>query len=220
MNIQSWAENLTREVYEAWKNRYSDWDAGIKVFYSQPIEDPELVIIGYQPGGNYTHFKNEDEDKFAKGNFTISKNEFITTGYRMAKRMREFFGPEHIDVLEKSVIFPLVFFRAPRISTWRSWGNSKEAEMFCFLKIEEIIQKLKPKTILVLGLATYEKMSTFLKMNDEMFLYLETKEKGKRKVGATAITDRVRVFAMLHPTGARISNEHRKELKRLFFDWF
>ncbi|MEX1063755.1 MAG: hypothetical protein WD898_04100 [Candidatus Paceibacterota bacterium] len=217
MNIQNWAENLTREVYEIWKSKYPRRE-GIKLFYSKVIKNPELMIIGYQPGGNHVHFQNEDADRFANGDFKVTLNEFLITNYRMANRMREFF--EHRPkLLEKSVICPLIFFRAPNARSWRRWKHRKEVEEFCFSKTSGIINKLKPKHILVLGLGTYAHIKTFLKTANEKNIYLKNKSVGKRKVAIVAMAGNIKIFAMLHPTGSRISNEHRKQLRRHFFEW-
>lgn len=220
MGITKWSENLTEEIYKEWKKSYSRWKPGVKVFYSPVIENPELMIIGYQPGGNQTHFKIEDEDRFAQGDFGVKQNEFFTSNYRMAKRMKEFFEPDNLNILEKSVIFPLIFFRAPRATTWTAWKSRRTVEELCFSKVQEIIKKLRPKRILVLGLGTYEHMKSFLKIRGEKFIYLKTQAKGKRKVAITAMSDEIKIFAMLHPTGAWISGKHRNGLKNLFFNWF
>lgn len=138
MDTQRWAENLTSEVYEFWKSKHPRKE-GVKVFYSRTNKNPDLMIIGYQPGGNYSHFKNEDADRFARGDFKPQANEFLTTDYPMAKRMREFFG-SNLKLLEKSVIFPVIFFRSPSAKDWYTYKNRREVKEFCLLKTKEIIK--------------------------------------------------------------------------------
>ena len=51
MDITKWAEDLTEEVYNEWKTKYSFWEDGFKVFNSPVRYRPELMIISLNPGG-------------------------------------------------------------------------------------------------------------------------------------------------------------------------
>ena len=56
MDITKWAEDLTEEVYNEWKTKYSFWEDGFKVFYSPVRYRPELMIISLNPGGTKRKF--------------------------------------------------------------------------------------------------------------------------------------------------------------------
>jgi len=49
--LEAWAENLQKEVYSEYIEKYFSWKPGLKVFYSPVAMNPHLMIISYQPGG-------------------------------------------------------------------------------------------------------------------------------------------------------------------------
>ena len=69
MEIETWAKNINKEVYEKWKRDYPLWDSGFKVFYSPVRKNPKLMILSYNPGGNETSFQ-EDLNHFEKGSYS------------------------------------------------------------------------------------------------------------------------------------------------------
>ena len=80
MDITKWAEDLTEEVYNEWKTKYSFWKDGFEVFYSPVRYRPELMIISLNPGGGEKDFQALDFPKFQGGNFSVPKqNRYVTT---------------------------------------------------------------------------------------------------------------------------------------------
>lgn len=223
-NVKNWAERLTEEVYDTWKNEYPDYLPGVKVFYSPVILNPDLMIISYQPGGNETHFENEDKIRFKEGDFSIKNNEFMVADYRIARMARDFFnfnGGE--DILKKNVIFPLIFFRAASVRVWRGIRpveKRRQMEQFCFLKVKDIIEKVVPKRILVIGLATtYDALNNLLDISDENILYRRNGQSIGARMAVSSRSGVQNIFAIAH-LSARISKSDRIELSKLFFRWF
>ena len=40
--LEKWSEELTKEVYNEWKTKYSFWKSGFKIFYSPVRKNPKL----------------------------------------------------------------------------------------------------------------------------------------------------------------------------------
>src|SRR5438874_13767284 len=78
-DITSWAQKLTSEVYLTWQTKYGYWENGFKVFYSPVKNQPNLLIIGYQPGGDQADFAREDKHPFENGDFRLPSNNLYST---------------------------------------------------------------------------------------------------------------------------------------------
>src|SRR3990172_8910443 len=86
-NIEQWAQKITKEIYSEYKNHYCDWDYGIKVFYSRVTENPPLVLISYQPGGDSGYYDREDRKNFESKNFLPPKsNVYLNVNNDMSER--------------------------------------------------------------------------------------------------------------------------------------
>lgn len=221
-NIASWAEAVTREVYYTWRDRYRRvWPHGVAVFYSPVVQNPELMIISYQPGGNKEDFARE-ERRFKQGHFEVRDNEFVSANYAMATKVRRVFGFEGgLEALSHSVIFPLIFFRAPAVHVWRSGVHSKvrkRMEEFCFSKVQEIIRKLAPKKILVVGIKTYDALTQILdSVKKEKILY-RRQGRNKRMV-ISATSGGTSLLAVPHLSGSRISRDDFEDIQSSLKKW-
>lgn len=223
MDLNTWAKNLTREVYQEWQIKYPTWKPGIKVFYSPVHKDPELMIISYQPGGDESHYKKEDRVNYEKGDFSIKQNEFVATDYPMAKRVRDFFNySESQELLNKSVILPLIFFRAPDVKNWKNKiinPSRKKMEAYCYNKVTEIIKRIKPNKILVIGINTYFelKQKVLDDITNEMILH--TRPNTNERMVISSECEEIKLFAIAHLTGVRISKNDWNIMKAEFHKW-
>ena len=225
MDLNRWAENLQREVYNEWKTKYSFWKSGFKVFYSPAKMNPQLMIISYQPGGDASSFE-KDKRRFEAGNFSVQKyNSYVERSHHMSKKVRDFFSM-NANLLGDSVIFPLIFFRASNIRRWKKLGKETRLQMesLCLNKVKEIIEVLNPHEILVLGIETYDKLKGLLgETKNETILRtrLHTR-RGKESVNRMVLKSEIgnirviRVFGIMHPSGSRIHKEDWEIMKRLF----
>lgn len=218
MDIKIWSENLLKEAFSIWNKNSFYSPHGVKVWYSVPEKNPELLIISYQPGGDITDFENEGWDNLKNGVFDIKENSYIDTDYKMSKRVRDFFDTR-IDLIEKSTIFPLIFFRSPNISTWKKIEKYKREEMenFCFLKDKEIIKTLDPKRILIIGFETYRqiKINKIIdSIKDEAFVSI-----GNRNLLIKSKSPSINIFVAAHFTGCRFSKNDWSEMKVEFKEW-
>ena len=207
------------------------WKYGIKTFYSKIIKKPDLMIISYQPGGGEEYYIKEDKKNFLKRDFRPptknSKNAYEKGNNDMAKFMQDFFNScGKQKLFAESVIFPLIFFRAPSVDIWRKKMKKikrLKLEQFCFSMVKEIVKELQPQNILILGFGTYNQM----KKQKNGILQDVTPEgktiNGKRKRRIATIRECAgsRIFTSIHPTGSRPKlNVKEKELiKKAFADW-
>ena len=214
-----WAENLTKFVYNEWKIKYSFWKPGFKTFYSPITNNPELLILSLNPGGNEKHFELESKDDFNNNDFSLPKrNEYIATDYAMAKKVRLLFQ-DNLDLLEQSIALPILFFRSKNYQYWKKNVQKDiriEMEQLSYFKIQEIIKKLKPKFCLVIGFETYEQIkNNILKIDDESSVY-----DGTHRLYITAKSDNLSFFVIPHLTGYHLSTQKMDKLRKIFFNEF
>lgn len=218
MNMDVWAENINRIVFEEYSYKYNFWSPGFKVFYSRVMPKPRLTIISDNPGGDESSFK-EDLVRFSRGDFRVlAENSYLDRDYPMARKMRKFFD-EHVDLLKGSVIFPLLFFRSESKKYWKTRleNNTRSAmEAFCYKTVKEIIQTIKTRAILVLGISTYRRLKKYVlgEIADER-CYLTI---SGRRMSYQAEWNGLPIFAIIHPTGARLANVEWDRNKKIFFD--
>ncbi len=219
MTISEWAANLQREVYHEWLNKHKEWEPGFKVFYGPVRVHPELMIISLQPGGNSDHYLREDLERFKKGDFsTHDENTYIKSGNRFAKAMRAIFH-EDTRLLEESVILPVIFWRAKSYSEWKRAPDFNEMENFSFAKVRQIIEKLKPHKILLLGNSTGKKLSGIFEIEPWEIIYRRNGASKGHSVARSTKMFSIPTLNLMHPTGARLSKKDEIERNKEFRNW-
>ena len=92
MKLDQWAESITKKVYLEWKQNYSFWESGFKIFYGPLRTNPDVMIISYNPGGSKYYFELEDHNRYENGDFSPPEiNTYMLRDNMMARRMRDFF---------------------------------------------------------------------------------------------------------------------------------
>ncbi|MBF0857641.1 hypothetical protein HKD24_00220 [Gluconobacter sp. LMG 31484] len=129
---------------------------GYRILYGPPRPCPDILFIGFQPGG-----RGQDAlDGLAEGQHTSwpTRFEFAAAPWPLARAIRKIFGVEDLD---QCTGLNLVFFRAPSMTAWRRIPRPvrKELERFSLEKCEEIVKALCPRMILVIGLGTFEALA-------------------------------------------------------------
>jgi len=198
-----WVNKLYSETDKIWKENGKDKN-GYSIFYSPVKSEPDILIIGYNPGG--------DESAFIESEIGVPKeHEYFSEkdgDYRLAKQMKKIFGnADMLDKLRQSVKFNLIFFRSKNI---KELSASKELINFCKNKTREIIDKLQPKLILAEGFETYEELLKLTKGNKKTiyqnFPVKDDKQKCISCIGETG--DGIKIIGIIHPSGGHgISDE-------------
>jgi hypothetical protein len=156
MDVDIWAEELLMDVCEKWaapEYKYSFKDCGFRVFYSPVHLSPELMIIGYNPGKDDKPFSKEEDSQIPE------VHEYLYHNSRIAKKMKFLFESiEKEDWLADSVKLNLVFFGSENETQWETMDQDlrDELETFCFRKVNDIIDTLKPRYIVTEGLKVFD----------------------------------------------------------------
>lgn len=170
MSVEEWAESLEEDVFNYWKQNHKDWKGGFRVFYGPVSAEPELLILGYQPGGDPEDFKRDHLDRLSNGDFSPpERHEYLTSDYTIARRMRRKVFKGDNEILSRSVKSNVIFFRAKNMDRWKRVPNEKRRDMenFSLQKVEEMIETLNPKSILVEGMATWDLLKSRFDFEDE-----------------------------------------------------
>lgn len=208
--VTQWAKTLTSDVDKIW-SEHSFLKDGFAVFYSPVVPNPELLIVGFNPGGDSSSFDR------ARANQIPEQHEYLCESYAIAKKMRALFESiEELPVLERSVKTNLLFFRSPSIAHWNKVDPQyrSKLETFCASKIKEMAAVLRPRFILAEGIKTYTHLRTLLELQSEEKV---TKSKNRTLFVSTENSS-IHLLGIIHPTGARISHAEwdqiRTELKK------
>ena len=218
MDIQKWAEEIQKDVWNEWKRNYNFIEAGFKVFFGPVVKNPKMMIITLNPGGGKERFENEDKPNFENGDFSPPKiNAYISSPKPgpMSRNMRMFFS-ERMDLLENSVAFTSTFFRSKNLKELKkSMEKYKflEMEYFCSKKVKNIIETLEPKFIFVGGIRTYRKLREVLGLFDEED-YIRSND---RLIAIKSRWNGIKIFTTIHPTGARVKKEDKLKIKELLW---
>jgi hypothetical protein len=189
---------IMKEVDQEWFKFRDKLKKGYAVFYSPPRINPELMIIGFNPGGDEKAFNRCRENKFPQG------HEYLKENYPMAKKMKELFkNMGTLELLQNSVKLNLIFFRSKATDEWKAIEKTtrNHLEEFCLNKVEYIIMKLEPKFILAEGILTYRILKNRIFSGKD---YIEENPFGESKnlLLTTKFNDPdIRLIGIRHPTG-------------------
>jgi len=213
MDIQDWAEELVNEVYRKWEStghKYDFSERGFRVFYSPVHFSPELMIIGHNPNADDKLFCREEDIQIPE------VHEYFHHDSRIARKMKYLFeGIEKDDWLEKSVKLNLIFFGSENEAQWEALEKDIriELELFCFRKVHDIINTLKPRYIVTEGLKVFDILISSILMgcdNPEVKIGV-----GGRKIYARSRYGHCQIIGLLHLTKDRFSYPDWNSVKKL-----
>jgi hypothetical protein len=212
MDIDIWAEELLKEVCEKWEtteDKYAFRDCGFRVFYSPVHLNPELMVIGYNPGKDDKPFCKEEDSQIPE------VHEYLYHNSRIAKKMKYLFESiEREDWLAESVKLNLVFFGSEHEAQWDTMDRNlrNDLETFCFNKVSEIIDTLKPSYIITEGLNVFDILIKSVLMGcskPEMKIGV-----GGRKIYARSRYGHTQMIGLVHLTKDRISYPDWNNIKK------
>ena len=193
-------------IHDKWvsvKDSSNVFQNGYAHFYSPPVEHPEVMIIGLNPGSESLGF-NE-----ATAHELPTAHNYIEENHVLAEKMRKLFERNgQLELLRNSVKLNLLFFRSQNIGEWHSVDPVMRAELEAFFEEQarEIINTLKPKKIVCEGLETLERVKTMFGSNHKS---VDTKSTDRRTVYRTSTVTladqtKIQVIGIMHPA-ARLS---------------
>ena len=140
------------DIYEETRNFYSQmaprlgpkFAHGFRILYGPPYLNPNALVIGFQPGGDRSHSKLEEHRGPSR------TNEYLVQSWPLAREMRKRFGHTW---LQGVVGTNAVFFRCPSTTLWRQIDANVRTsiEAFCRNQAIQLVDRMKPKMVLLLG---------------------------------------------------------------------
>ncbi len=215
MNLNKWAETINSHFYTIWKSKYQKWSYGFKIFYSNLVENPRLLILSYQPGGNESHYLSEDSHRFERGDFSINGNIYIDSNGRMANEVKKLTGYfENNNILVESVVLPFIFWRSPNVYIWKNNPNMKEMNQDSLKLFKKIFTKIRPQKILIIGFETYSELRKVFDFSEFKTIY--KRESNMLRLAGIARFGGIPVMVTPHLTGSRIGVKDKIKLKEIF----
>lgn len=202
-STSSWAENLRKEVFEYWQSNYSHWDPGFQVWYGTVDSAKDVLILGIHGGGESAF--NNHRTRFEAGDFSLdSEHHHLTPNYDLAKATRKVVPR---DLIERSVKPNLNFFRAPNQSEWTNGlpeETRREIEAYCFDKIEEIVDRIKPKLVITEGTASvFDKLRSAWDLSTVSVIKHQVGDTLKERLVTVSENEDIGMTGLKHPSSGR-----------------
>jgi hypothetical protein len=152
------AEALCQAVYEQTRAFYAqktgqlkDAACGFRILYGPPTVAAPMLFLGYQPGGSLSHGEPSEHEGWPR------RSDYAIRDWPLARRMREIWS---VSVLEECTGLNLIFFRSPRIHTWKRVPDRlrEELEQFSYSRVKQIVEALAPRKVVVIGLGTFNRL--------------------------------------------------------------
>ncbi len=212
-----WAHSLLDRTWAEWQGidgtgALGELKAqGFAVFFSPVPETTPLLILGLNPGGDINDFREADARKIPE------THDYLLWNYPLARAMRGLFERMgEADLLKASVKSNLLFFRTPTFSAWRELPAPLRDRLtvFCDDAVREMVDKLRPRTILLEGMSTFDRFRAMGSPGDTFRIARELRPAGRRRVYVSAMRGPTRVIGILHLSGARPSAQDLREIEK------
>lgn len=198
MTLNQWAESLQEEVYEWWKENHSDYERGFRVFGSPVVPNPEILFLGFQPGGGKSDFNEYELKKFKNGDFTLpTTHEYISQPYPQAKTMGQAVFEDNTEFLENTIKSNVIFFRAEGTDDWKTVSKErrKQLQQYSLSKVDQIVDKVEPNTIFAEGIDTWNILKSRYDFTGECIARTDD-----HRVAFIAEESQPRFAGMVHPS--------------------
>lgn len=168
-NLNNWLQEVANGCHQIAVNPAYNMDVDFYVFQSNVSFQPELMIIGSNPGGEESYRvmnqKWERERRTANDLGISDHNQFLVNdGWRSMRSLCELFsGPILRPVFEKAVITNIVYFNTGNFKELRKRINQggRETLQFCVKKNLELIHILCPQHIVLMGIPARDNLRPY-----------------------------------------------------------
>lgn len=119
---------------------------------AMPTFEPELLIIGINPGGNGAFKKKRTKDELSQGYniYDVREGHICSDNLAMVRKLsRVFTTPQLQNSLAAATTMNIYYFNTQNVQKMDSFLN-QEIRMFCQQKLRDLIHIIKPKHILFL----------------------------------------------------------------------
>lgn len=222
--VEKWGIDITKKICKYWEEISENNDFikknGFSVFYSPLKFKPKLMIIGFNPGGNFERNNipfnpNDITKKLPKEHdYFLDENK----DWKIVKPMKDIFNFNQ-NILKESVKLNFYFFRSSSINKlYNNCNNWKDIHNFCSEKIKDIINKLQPEIILTEGLTVFDMLLISFDIK-HIIKTLKDKNTNKNRILQFASSEKFNLLGMIHPSGGwtkkKFENNKDKIIKEL-----
>lgn len=207
--LKNWAINAVDFCHNIATDKNENFDLAYYSFQNTPIENPEILFLGINPGGEAYNYASQYEnpiwnllndkkmtpERFVKANPLVEEMKT----WKMWKNLENTFYTEKLHKLyNTSMKMNLVYFNTPNISDFLNRKNGfsifkKNKD----LSIDLILNVIKPKSIICLGTA---QCFDYLPLKNK-----ETLLKGKKRLLVRGNLENITVYGIPHPSGSYTS---------------
>lgn len=174
---------------------------GFSVLSGPPHFQPELMIIGSNPGFGADDTTPHVEDTWPENTYIVDAD------WSLARKLRSIFiDAQRQHVLLGAIQTNFLFFKSSSLGTdgqypWRTVERSlrTELERWCANEMQDLVRVLAPRMILILGLAAFDQHAS----NAETVL---KDGAGKRRLLMRGQLGESVALGILHPTGCRVTS--------------
>lgn len=217
MDMDEFSQTIIDQVHKKWRSlekdkltKYGIWDCGFSLLYSPLRANTDLMILGFNPGGDEKDFKIEDEIKMPRHHSYLLRDG--QCDYRLARETRDLFeGKMHL--LEESIKANLIPFRSPNKRAWYEIDRDLRTDLEDFSRdiVHQLLESVQPRILLIEGAQTFD---LFLQwFNNKITSVDENPLKGSRNrrlFCRARMMDERQVIGIIHLSGARPSREDKK----------
>ncbi len=202
-DLDAYCQQVYQRIKRAWLDMppsFTTKECRFSILYGPPIFNPDIMIIGTNPGYNPADLYDAEIDTWP------SENEYWIKNWPLAKKLRKFFSAAGIEhVLKKSVGTNFLFFKSRAIesdSKGLCWGDNpiklrKDLEEICLTEVRRLVDKVQPKLIVVLGFGVFDKYC---------IVSQDVHSPTGDVIGRSGTFCGVNTIGIKHPTGARVSD--------------
>ena len=219
-NLKNWATSAVSFCHNLATDRNENFDLAFYAFQNTPIENPDILFLGINPGGEAYNYASQYEnpiwnllddkkmtpERFVKANPLVE--EMAT--WKMWKNLENTFCTEKLQKLyNTSMKMNLVYFNTPNISNFLNRKNGANIlKKNKDLSLDLILNIIKPKNIICLGTA-------------QCFDYLPLKNKetllhGKKRLLVKGNLENIIVYGIPHPSGSYTSYDDLEKISSFF----
>ena len=224
LNLNNWLQEVANGCHQIATNSTYNMDMDFYVFQSSVSFQPELMIIGSNPGGEVSYRVMNQKwgrERRTANDLGISEcNQFIVNdGWGSMRSLCELFsGPILRPVFEKAVITNIVYFNTGSCQGLRKRMNQggREALQFCVRKNLELIRILCPQHIVLMGNPVRDNL---MKYFDKPLQSLLTTPSGGLNLIQETTLNGIPTYCIHHPSlNYKFNTGENQRLKRATFE--
>ena len=222
LKLINWAEKAVNFCHNIATDRNQDFDLSFYAFQNLPKENPEILFLGINPGGEAYPYSSLYENKkwglindkkmtterFVKENPMVEEMQT----WKMWKNLENIFRNDKLHKMyDSSMKMNLIYFNTPNISDFLVRKNATSIfNKNKDLTIDLILNIIKPKNIICLGTAQcFDKLSL---KNKEILL------NGKKRLLTKGNLENIPVYGIPHPSGSYTSYDDLDKISLILND--